>query len=123
MDYKSKTQKKKEADSLQELGEKLLKLSKEQIEDIELPSEIYDAIKFAKKACELTKYKQPEVLDTLAAAYASAGRFSEAVTTAEKALQLAQASQQDKLIVGIQKHLKLYKAEQPYIEPPPGALH
>jgi ribosome-associated protein len=48
MDYKSKTQKKKEADSLQELGEKLLKLSKEQIEDIGLSSEIYDAIKFAK---------------------------------------------------------------------------
>ncbi len=48
MDYKSKTQKKKEADSLQALGEKLLKLSKEQIEDIGLPSEIYDAIKSAK---------------------------------------------------------------------------
>ena len=48
MDYKSKTQKKKEADSLQELGEKLLKLSKEQIEDIEFPSEICDAIRFAK---------------------------------------------------------------------------
>jgi ribosome-associated protein len=48
MDYKSKTQKKKEADSLQELGEKLVKLSKEQIEDIELPSEIHDAVRFAK---------------------------------------------------------------------------
>jgi ribosome-associated protein len=48
MDYKSKTQKKKEADSLQELGENLVKLSKEQLEDIELPSEIYDAVRFAK---------------------------------------------------------------------------
>ena len=48
MDYKSKTQKKKEAESLQELGEKLLKLSAEQINNIDLPDEIYDAVRFAK---------------------------------------------------------------------------
>ncbi len=48
MDYKSKTQKKKEAESLQELGEKLLKLSAEQTKSIELPDEIYDAIRFTK---------------------------------------------------------------------------
>ncbi|MBI4683548.1 MAG: DUF615 domain-containing protein, partial [Nitrospirae bacterium] len=48
MDYKSKTQKKQEALSLQELGERLVKLSAEQIEDIDLPKEIYDAVKFVK---------------------------------------------------------------------------
>ena len=48
MDYKSKTEKKKEALSLQELGEKLLKLSTEQIRDIDLPGEICEAVKFAK---------------------------------------------------------------------------
>ncbi|KPK02810.1 MAG: hypothetical protein AMK71_00955 [Nitrospira bacterium SG8_35_4] len=48
MDEKSKTQKKKEALSLQELGERLVKLSNELINDIELPSEIYDAVRFAK---------------------------------------------------------------------------
>ena len=48
MDDKSKTQKKKEALSFQELGEKLVKLSNELIAEIKLPAEIYDAVKFAK---------------------------------------------------------------------------
>ena len=48
MDDKSKTQKKKEALALQELGEKLVKLSREQIEDIQLPEELHDAVTFAK---------------------------------------------------------------------------
>jgi ribosome-associated protein len=48
MEYKSKTKKKKEALSLQVLGERLVKLPKEQINDIDLPVEIYDAVIFAK---------------------------------------------------------------------------
>ena len=48
VEYKSKTQKKKEALALQVLGEKLLKLSPKQLENIDLPAEIYDAVQFAK---------------------------------------------------------------------------
>ncbi len=48
MEYKSKTQRKKEALALQALGEKLLKLSPKQLEEIDLPEEIYDAVRFAK---------------------------------------------------------------------------
>jgi ribosome-associated protein len=48
MDEKSKTQKKKEALSLQELGEQLVKLSNELLEEIDMPVEMYDAVKFAK---------------------------------------------------------------------------
>ncbi|MEC4684404.1 MAG: ribosome biogenesis factor YjgA [Nitrospirota bacterium] len=48
MDQISKTQKKKEALSLQALGEQLVKLPKEQIEDIDLPAEIHEAVMFAK---------------------------------------------------------------------------
>jgi len=44
MDHKSKTQKKKEAHSLQKLGEKLLHISKEQIREIDIPEEIVDAL-------------------------------------------------------------------------------
>ncbi len=44
-EYTSKTQKKKDALALQKLGEKLVKLSAEQIEEIDLPAEIYDAVK------------------------------------------------------------------------------
>lgn len=48
MDFKSKTQKKKEATYLQDLGERLVNLSAEQIKGIELPEEICDAVRFAK---------------------------------------------------------------------------
>jgi ribosome-associated protein len=48
MDFKSKTQKKKEATYLQELGERLVNLSAEQIKDIDLPEEIHDAVRSAK---------------------------------------------------------------------------
>ncbi|RJR19894.1 MAG: DUF615 domain-containing protein [Nitrospiraceae bacterium] len=48
MDFKSKTQKKKEATYLQDLGERLVNLSAEQIKGIELPEEIRDAVRFAK---------------------------------------------------------------------------
>ncbi len=48
MEQISKTQKKKEALSLQELGEQLVKLPKEQIEGIDLAAEIHDAVMFAK---------------------------------------------------------------------------
>lgn len=49
MEFKSKTQKKKEALSLQALGEKLVKLSEDQITHIDLPKEILEAVSFAKK--------------------------------------------------------------------------
>jgi ribosome-associated protein len=48
MEYKSKTKKKKEALSLQVIGERLVELPKEQIKDIDLPMEIHNAVKFAK---------------------------------------------------------------------------
>jgi len=48
MDFKSKTQKKKEATNVQELGKRLVNLSAEQIKGIDLPEEIYDAVIFAK---------------------------------------------------------------------------
>jgi ribosome-associated protein len=48
MDYKSKTQKKIEAHSLQELGEKLLQLSKAQIKEIDIPEEVVEALNLAR---------------------------------------------------------------------------
>ncbi|MHC4397420.1 MAG: tetratricopeptide repeat protein [Planctomycetota bacterium] len=73
-----------------------------------------DALKFARRACELTKYEQPEKLDTLAAAYAAAGNFSEAIRTAEKAVQLAETAGNNELIRQINSRLQLYKAGRPY---------
>jgi protein O-mannosyl-transferase len=74
------------------------------------------AVKSAKRACESTGYKDPEFVDTLAAAYASAGRFSEAIETAEKAIKLAEAAGQKELAETIQNRLEQYKASRPYHE-------
>src|ERR1019366_4434369 len=48
-----------------------------------------EAVELAERACRLTDNGQPFFLGTLAAAYAEAGRFNDAITTAEKARDLA----------------------------------
>jgi tetratricopeptide (TPR) repeat protein len=75
------------------------------------------AIMLSEKACELTNYKKPELLDTLAAGYAAGGNYSKAVETAEKALELCKPSQ-EKLKKEIILRLDLYKKKKPYIENP-----
>jgi tetratricopeptide (TPR) repeat protein len=74
------------------------------------------AVKFARRVCELTDYKRPESLDTLAVAYAAAGNFSKAMETTEKALELCQSSKQETLKKELESRLMLYKAGKPYIE-------
>jgi arylsulfatase A-like enzyme/Flp pilus assembly protein TadD len=73
-----------------------------------------EAVQLAERACELSGYKQPGMLDTLGAAYAAVGRFTEAVETAEKAIELALEAGQDKLVEDIRSHLELYKMNEPY---------
>ena len=68
-----------------------------------------EAIRLAEKACKITDYKHPHLLDTLAQAYAAAGRFAEAADTAEKALELSLSSGNKELIEHLQKKLKYYK--------------
>jgi len=72
------------------------------------------AIELARQGCELTDYKSPMLLDTLAVTYAAAGRFDEAKATAEKALNIAKETGRENLVAGIQERIKLYEAGQPY---------
>ncbi len=75
-----------------------------------------EALRFAERVCQLQNYKAPAALDTLAAAYAEAGHFDQAVETAEKAVRLALAAGQQELGKGIRNRLKLYQAKRPYHE-------
>jgi len=74
------------------------------------------AVKLARRVCELTNYKRPECLDTLAVAYAASGDFSKAMEITEKALELCQSSDQETLKKELESRLALYKAGKPYIE-------
>ena len=57
-----------------------------------------------------------ESFDALAAAYAEAGRFTEAVKTAQKAVELALALENQDLARQILKRLELYRTGRPYRE-------
>jgi tetratricopeptide (TPR) repeat protein len=78
-----------------------------------------EAVRLAERACELTHYDKPLFIGTLAAAYAEAGRFPEAVTAAEKAEQLATSAGLKKIAEKNRQLLELYRAGKPYHEPPP----
>ena len=74
------------------------------------------AVKYAERACELTHYGVTVLVGTLAAAYAEAGRFDDALAAAQKACALASAAGEQDLLEKNQKLLALYRAHQPYHE-------
>jgi len=73
-----------------------------------------EAVTLAERAAILSKYKNVEVLDTLAAAYAAAGQFDAAVTTAQLALSAASDPNDNKLADQIAERLELYRQAKPY---------
>jgi Flp pilus assembly protein TadD len=80
-----------------------------------------EAVRLAEQGCRLTHYQQAQMLGTLAAAYAEAGRLTEAVATAQKAIELARAGGDARSAAVIGQLLRLYRAGKPYHEPPPTA--
>ncbi len=75
-----------------------------------------EAVKHAERACDLTHYRETVMVGTLAAAYAEAGRFAEAVATAQKACALASESGQQELLKRNRELLELYRAHKAYHE-------
>jgi arylsulfatase A-like enzyme/Flp pilus assembly protein TadD len=67
------------------------------------------AVQIAERACKLTDYKDPVILDTLSIAYAASDRNFEAIETAKKALALAVSSENQKLADEIRGHLKNFQ--------------
>jgi protein O-mannosyl-transferase len=72
------------------------------------------AVRLAEKACQITDCKDSELLDTLAAAYANAGRFEEAVKTGEEAVAAAKAAGEDDFADSIRARIDLYKKGSPF---------
>jgi Flp pilus assembly protein TadD len=81
-----------------------------------------EAVAQARRAVALSRRQNAGTLDTLAAAYAEAGRFSDAVATAREALKLAAGQDGPELAASIRGRIALYAAGKPYREPLPGAV-
>jgi len=73
-----------------------------------------EAVRLAQRACELTNYKNAGFVDTLAAAYAAAGRFLDAVAAAEEALEAVASTGNKERAGKIQNRLELYRQQKPY---------
>ncbi len=74
------------------------------------------AVKYAERACELTHHRVAPIVGTLAAAYAEAGRFEDAITAAEQACAMAEKSGEPDLLKRNQELLMLYRSHKPYHE-------
>lgn len=77
-----------------------------------------EALRVAERASELTRNRDPEVLNTLAAAYAARRQFSLAVSMAERALSFASRKRNGEMENQIRMRLELYKQNKPYTQYP-----
>jgi protein O-mannosyl-transferase len=72
------------------------------------------AVELAERANQLAGGADVDILDTLAAAYAEAGRFDDAIRSAQKAIELAQAAGQKDPVAQLNRELKLYQTGHPF---------
>jgi len=75
-----------------------------------------EAVQLAERACAAAP-KSWSYLDTLAAAYAEAGRFPEALAAIQKAITLAEAAGQPDPAAQYRTRLALYRQQRPFHEP------
>jgi len=73
------------------------------------------ALELGLEACELTEYKKPHILSTLAAAYAETGEFDKAVEWADKAVELGTQSNETQL-EQLKEELESYRKKMPWRE-------
>ena len=77
-----------------------------------------EAVRLAEKACQVTGHKEAQTVGILAAAYAEAGRFNDAVASAQQAINLASAAGDTEFANLNRRLLGLYRVGKAYHEPP-----
>ncbi len=75
------------------------------------------AVELAQRAVRLSNSENPLILRTLAAAYAEAGRFPDAIATAQQALPVAASQNNAALVNALQNEIDQYQARQPFRSP------
>jgi tetratricopeptide (TPR) repeat protein len=76
-----------------------------------------ESIRLSEASARETNFRDPAILDTLAAGYAAAGRFEEAIRTGRQAVDLTAQSGQRARAAEIRKRLSLYRRNRPYVDP------
>jgi len=76
-----------------------------------------EAVRLAEATQRQVKQESVEQLDTLAAAYAEAGRFEDATATMGKAIALATQPDQQATLADLRAKLLLYEQKQPFRQP------
>jgi tetratricopeptide (TPR) repeat protein len=71
------------------------------------------AVDAAQRAERLSRDQDPRILGTLAAAYAETGRFPDAITAAQRALELATAQTNSAQVETLRTHIRLYQVGTP----------
>ncbi len=72
------------------------------------------AVELALRACELSDWKNVGYLDTLAAAYARAGDFENAVKWQERVIGSPEVAKRTDLQADVRERLKFYKEHKPW---------
>jgi protein O-mannosyl-transferase len=78
-----------------------------------------EAVQLAQRACQLTQHRQPQFIETLAAAYAETGRFQEAQAAESEVERLFMAAGLTDQAARAQRLLERYRAGQSLRESPP----
>ena len=73
-----------------------------------------EAVALAQRACELTGRRQPALLGTLAAAFATAGEFQKATATADEAIALARTLNLPEIATRNEELRELYRVGKAY---------
>jgi len=74
----------------------------------------WTALRLAQQACDATRYKNPLLLNVLAAAQAETGQFTDAVQTLRRAIRLARSTGSTEGLSGWRALLGLYETGRPY---------
>jgi tetratricopeptide (TPR) repeat protein len=73
------------------------------------------SIELALQACEVTEYKRPHIISTLAAAYAESGDWENAVKWSTKAVEMSDESEKE-ILDQLKDELKHYQEKKPFRE-------
>ncbi len=74
------------------------------------------AIRLAHEVCRKTNWATSSALDTLAAAYAAAGQFDQAVATCRRAIEIAENQSLDSQVAPLKERLAGYERREPFVD-------